>query len=236
MRNPITELDLARRTQVNDQQHNDASAPSERDDELRVEIFATARLPTKFGRFDIVAFENNRDDKDHIAILKGEISGARDVRTRIHSECLTGDVFGSLKCDCGPQLEHALRKIEEEGEGLILYMRQEGRGIGLANKIKAYSLQDQGLDTVEANLHLGFDDDIRTYDIAAEMLRLLEVESIELLTNNPKKVQGLREAGIDVSRRVPLKVPPNPFNIRYLKTKRDKSGHLMGPIKLTSEN
>ena len=205
------------------------------DGEATVEIFARAHLPTKFGRFDIVAFKNNLDNKDHVAIVKGDVDHQRAVKVRIHSECLTGDVFGSLKCDCGPQLEAALQQIEEEGQGVILYMRQEGRGIGLANKIKAYSLQDQGLDTVEANLHLGFDDDLRDYRVAAHMLQLLGVESVELLTNNPRKVEGLEEAGIEIQRRSPIHVPANPFNIRYLRTKRDKSGHLLDAIKLVSE-
>ena len=214
---------------------DEAVRGSEEDDGLVVEIFARAQLPTKFGRFDIVAFKNNLDHKDHVAIVKGDVAGASRVKARIHSECLTGDVFGSLKCDCGPQLEAALQQIEGENQGIILYMRQEGRGIGLANKVKAYSLQDQGLDTVEANLHLGFDDDLRDYRVAARMLDLLEVDSVELLTNNPRKVEGLEEAGIRIARRSPIHIPANPFNIRYLRTKRDKSGHLFDAIKLVSE-
>jgi len=196
-------------------------------EDLRVEHFATAKLPTEHGEFKIVAFKNNRDGKDHIAIVKGDIEGEERVACRIHSECLTGDVFGSLKCDCGPQLEAALAQIEELGQGIILYMRQEGRGIGLANKVRAYSLQDQGMDTVEANKHLGFDDDLRDYDIAAEMLRILDPGSITLMTNNPRKLEGLRQAGIEIDARVPLKITPNPHNLRYLNTKRDKSGHLL---------
>ncbi len=195
--------------------------------ELSVEIYARASLPSQYGQFEIVAFTNNRDGKEHVAVLHGEPSGATGVITRIHSECLTGDVFGSLKCDCGPQLDLALQEIAESEAGLVLYMRQEGRGIGLANKVKAYSLQDLGMDTVEANHHLGFDDDLRDYEISARMLELLEVESIVLLTNNPSKVEGLREAGVVVDERRPIKTTPNPHNYNYLETKRLKSGHLL---------
>lgn len=194
---------------------------------LKVELFATADLPSKHGQFQIVAFKNNRDDKDHVAIIHGDVQGKESVLTRIHSECLTGDVFKSLKCDCGPQLDLALQQIAAAKEGIVLYMRQEGRGIGLANKVKAYSLQDKGLDTVEANLHLGFDDDLRDYEISAEMLKLLGVKSITLMTNNPAKVDGLIEAGIAIDERQPIKTTPNPHNSKYLKTKRDKSGHLL---------
>ena len=196
-------------------------------DELIVEQYADAELPTRYGKFRIVAFVNNRDDKDHVAIVNGDVAGEEDVLTRIHSECLTGDVLGSLKCDCGEQLDRALQQIGEAERGIVLYMRQEGRGIGLAEKIKAYSLQDEGLDTVEANRHLGFDDDLRDYDIAARMLDILGPESIELMTNNPTKVKDLLGAGIDVKRRIPLKILPNPHNVHYLETKRRKSGHLL---------
>lgn len=196
-------------------------------DELVVAHFATANLPTKYGQFQIVAFKNNRDFKDHVALIHGDIEGAVAVPTRIHSECLTGDVFGSLKCDCGEQLEHALEEIQASEAGILLYMRQEGRGIGLANKVKAYSLQDEGFDTVEANLHLGFDDDMRDYDIAAEMLKILGPTSIELITNNPRKVRGLEENGIQVADRHPIKILPNPHNVHYLETKKAKSGHLL---------
>lgn len=196
-------------------------------DGLVVHKYAEADLPTKHGKFRIVAFVNNLDFKEHIAIVKGAVDGQKAVPTRVHSECLTGDVFGSLKCDCGEQLDRALDVVADSELGIILYMRQEGRGIGLANKIKAYSLQDEGMDTVEANLHLGFDDDLRDYSVAAEMLRLLGVESIELITNNPRKVDGLENEGVEVSERRPLKVLPNPHNVRYLETKRKKSGHLL---------
>ena len=194
---------------------------------LKVEHFATAELPSQYGKFKIVAFTNNRDGKDHVAIVNGDVNGQQAVLTRIHSECLTGDVFGSLKCDCGPQLDLALQQIAEEEVGIVLYMRQEGRGIGLANKVKAYSLQDGGLDTVEANRHLGFDDDLRNYDISAEMLKLLGVESIVLMTNNPSKVEGLTAAGVTIDERRPIKTTPNPYNFKYLDTKRKKSGHLL---------
>jgi GTP cyclohydrolase II len=220
-------IELARTATARTSTSVETAAQPEPNEELRVEHVATAKLPTKYGDFQIVAFKNNRDGKDHVAIIKGDIEGQERVSCRIHSECLTGDAFGSLKCDCGPQLEAALEQIEELGQGIILYMRQEGRGIGLANKVRAYSLQDQGMDTVEANLHLGFDDDLRDYAIAAEMLRILAPTSVTLMTNNPRKLEGLREAGIKIDERVPLKITPNLHNKRYLNTKRDKSGHLL---------
>lgn len=194
---------------------------------LKVELFATAELPSQYGQFQIVAFTNNRDLKDHVAIVHGDVKGKSGVLTRIHSECLTGDVFGSLKCDCGSQLDLAMQEIASTDAGIVLYMRQEGRGIGLANKVKAYSLQDTGLDTVEANLHLGFDDDLRDYDLSAEMLKLLGAESIILMTNNPSKVDGLSAAGVVIDERRPIKTTPNPHNFKYLETKRLKSGHLL---------
>ena len=194
---------------------------------LDVRLYARANLPSQYGQFEIVAFTNNRDGKEHVAITHGDVSGKSGVLTRIHSECLTGDVFGSLKCDCGDQLDLAMQEIAETDAGVVLYMRQEGRGIGLANKVKAYSLQDGGLDTVEANHHLGFDDDLRDYDISAEMLSLLGIESIVLMTNNPSKVEGLTEAGVIIDERRPIKTTPNPHNFKYLETKRTKSGHLL---------
>lgn len=194
---------------------------------LEVRHFATANLPTKYGQFKIVAFKNNQDNKEHVAIVKGDVEGQEGVLCRIHSECLTGDVFGSLKCDCGPQLERALDELEQAGRGIILYMRQEGRGIGLANKIAAYALQDGGMDTVEANKHLGFDDDMRRYDISSEMLKILGPKSIVLMTNNPRKFEAMRKAGIPIDERLPIKITPNKFNVDYLNTKRDKSGHIL---------
>lgn len=190
-----------------------------------VHVVGVADLPSRFGSFKIVGFWNNRDGKEHIAMVHGNVIGVQDVPTRLHSECLTGDVMGSLRCDCRDQLEAALRKINELPCGILLYMRQEGRGIGLLNKIRAYALQDQGLDTVEANLALGFRDDERDYAIAAHMLRSLDVKSIQLMTNNPNKVQQLEQYGIDVSGRIPHLLPPNPHNRFYLETKANRSGH-----------
>ncbi len=194
---------------------------------LNVTLVAIANLPTKFGQFRIAAFENNQDGKEHVAVIRGEVKEKTNVLTRIHSECMTGDVFGSRKCDCGEQLNYAMEALAQEDSGILLYMRQEGRGIGLNNKIRAYQLQDQGMDTVEANLHLGFDDDIREYDIAAEMIRLLEPKSLQLMTNNPRKFKGLLAAGIEVSKQLPIKMMANPFNEKYLETKKTKSGHLL---------
>lgn len=194
---------------------------------LEVEVFARAKLPTRHGDFEMVAFRNNKDGKDHVALVHGDVAGKSGVSTRIHSECLTGDVFGSLKCDCRAQLELAVDTIAELPAGIILYMRQEGRGIGLANKIKAYSLQERGFDTVEANQHLGFDDDLRTYDVAAAMVHLLGVHSVRLLTNNPNKIEGLRSGGVNVENRSAIETEPNRHNEFYLLTKKRKSGHLI---------
>jgi GTP cyclohydrolase II len=192
-----------------------------------VRIIASAKLPSRFGDFRIVAFWNNRDQKDHIAIVHGDVVGAEDVVTRMHSECLTGDVIGSLRCDCRDQLEAALRRIAEAERGVVLYLRQEGRGIGLANKIRAYSLQDTGLDTVEANLALGFRDDERDYAVAAHMLYSLGIGSIQLMTNNPSKQEQLVQYGVKVTRRLPHLLPPNQHNRFYLETKARRSGHLI---------
>ncbi|MDD5089104.1 MAG: GTP cyclohydrolase II [bacterium] len=191
-----------------------------------VRIAATAKLPSRFGEFTIVAFESN-DSKEHVAIIRGDVKNAGNVPVRLPSECLTGDVMGSLRCDCRDQLEAALKYISSQDKGIVLYLRQEGRGIGLVNKIHAYALQDSGLDTVEANHALGFRDDERDYAVAAEMLKALGVKSIHLLSNNPKKVSGLRAHGIDIRRRIPHLVPPNPHNRHYLETKARKSGHLI---------
>jgi GTP cyclohydrolase II len=196
-------------------------------DNICVRIVAMAELPSRFGDFHIVAFENNRDGKEHVAITKGDVIGARDVPVRLHSECLTGDVMGSLRCDCRDQLEAALKMIGKMDRGMLLYLRQEGRGIGLTNKIRAYSLQDQGLDTVEANLALGFRDDERDYAVAAHMLMSLKIQSVRLITNNPKKIQQLVDYGIQVTDRIPHVMEPNDHNLFYLQTKAAKSGHLM---------
>jgi len=200
------------------------------DKKICVRIVAVADLPSRFGRFQVVGFWNNRDGKDHVAIMHGNPVGCGDVPTRVHSECLTGDALGSLRCDCRDQLEVSLRAIAEHECGLVLYLRQEGRGIGLLNKLRAYGLQDRGLDTVEANLALGFRDDEREYSIAAHMLHSLRVRSIRLLTNNPRKVEELARLGVKISDRLPHVIPPNDFNRFYLETKREKSGHILDPL------
>ena len=196
-------------------------------DKICVRIVAMAELPTRFGDFHIVAFENNRDGKEHVAITKGDVIGAANVPVRLHSECLTGDVMGSLRCDCRDQLEAALKAIGQMERGMVLYLRQEGRGIGLVNKIRAYSLQDQGLDTVQANLALGFRDDERDYAVAAHMLMSLKIQSVQLMTNNPKKISQLEQYGIPVTGRIPHVMEPNQYNRFYLETKAAKSGHLI---------
>ncbi len=192
-----------------------------------VKIVGIADLPTRFGQFQVAAFWNNRDGKEHVAVMKGNVFGSDDVPTRVHSECLTGDALGSLRCDCRDQLEIALRRIAVDECGLLLYLRQEGRGIGLLNKIRAYGLQDRGLDTVEANIALGFRDDEREYSIAAHMLMSLKVRSIRLMTNNPRKVNELARFGISINGRIPHLIPPNDHNRFYLQTKAAKSGHFM---------
>ncbi len=188
---------------------------------------ADASLPTAQAEFRIVAYENTLTHEQHVALVLGEVAGDEPVLVRVHSECLTGDVFGSRRCDCGEQLRRAMAMIAEEGRGVLLYMRQEGRGIGLHNKVRAYALQDQGLDTVEANEHLGFPADLRDYGIGAQILCDLGIRKIRLLTNNPRKVVGLQGHGLTVVERVPLLVPANPLNHRYLLTKREKLGHLL---------
>ena len=192
-----------------------------------VSIAAETKLPTKYGDFRIIIFKNEVDHKEHLMIVKGDVRGKSDVLMRIHSECLTGDVFGSHRCDCGEQLENALCSIEEQGEGIVIYMRQEGRGIGLTNKIKAYTLQDQGYDTVEANVKLGFPPDMREYSLAAQMLRELDVKSVKLLTNNPEKKEDLERWGITVSKRVPIVIKANSINAKYLNTKKEKMRHML---------
>lgn len=198
-------------------------------DKVCVRIAAIGDLPTRFGDFQIVAFYNNRDDKEHAAIVRGDVLNAENVPVRVHSECLTGDAIGSLRCDCRDQLETALRRLGQMERGVLLYLRQEGRGIGLINKIRAYGLQDHGLDTVQANLALGFRDDEREYSVAAHMLYSLKIKSIQLMTNNPRKINELTKLGVVVTDRIPVIIPPNPHNEFYLKTKADKSGHWLDP-------
>lgn len=188
---------------------------------------AETNLPTKYGNFHLIAYESQLDNQCHVALVKGDVAGKANVLVRVHSECLTGDVFGSLRCDCGDQLAVALKRIEAEGQGVLLYMRQEGRGIGLANKIRAYALQDKGKDTVEANELLGFAPDMRDYGIGAQILADLELSSIRLLTNNPRKRVGLEGYGLTIAERVPLEIKANKFNQRYLSAKKAKLGHLL---------
>lgn len=193
---------------------------------------AEARIPTNHaGEFTAIAYSNSVDHLEHVAFVKGDVANTEVVMVRVHSECLTGDIFGSARCDCGAQLHAAMKKIDQEGCGVILYMRQEGRGIGLVNKFKAYNLQDEGLDTVEANHRLGFKSDLRDYGIGAQILRDLGVRKMNILTNNPKKIVGLEGYGLEVVQRLPLEIPPSEENKRYLATKRDRMGHLLSVAK-----
>ena len=192
-----------------------------------IALAASADLPSQFGAFRVHVFSSERDGKEHVAIVKGDVAGHERVPTRVHSECLTGDALGSLRCDCRPQLERALETIGALPRGIVLYLRQEGRGIGLANKIRAYTLQEHGLDTIDANLALGFGADERRYDIAADMLAQLDVRSIELMTNNPDKIEQLVRAGVRVDARLPHVIPAGIFNHAYLDTKARRAGHLI---------
>ena len=194
---------------------------------MPIEFVATSRLPTAFGDFNISVFQDPATGEEHVALSKGlETAPNQPVLVRIHSECLTGDAFASLKCDCGPQLQATQRMINEAGQGVILYLRQEGRGIGLTNKIRAYALQDQGHDTVDANLMLNLPADARQYDMCSIMLDHLQVKAVRLVTNNPSKIEALKAQGINVIDRVPLTVGLNPFNEQYLKTKHERMAHL----------
>ncbi|HET9449975.1 MAG TPA: GTP cyclohydrolase II [Aggregicoccus sp.] len=192
-----------------------------------MEKFSEADVPTERGVFRTVVFRDRRNGKEHVALVMGDVAGAEGVPVRVHSECLTSEVFGSLKCDCRQQFDRAMDFVAQSGRGIVLYLRQEGRGIGLGNKIKAYALQAKGADTYEANRQLGFADDLRSYDIAAEMLRILDVRSVDLITNNPLKIAGLVDEGIPVRRRIPSRTAHNPHNVDYLRTKRERTGHLI---------
>ncbi len=198
--------------------------------ERLIEKTAEADLPTKYGHFKIVVYKNIVDDFEHVALVKGKITKSDPILVRVHSSCLTGDILGSLRCDCGDQLHAAMEMIEREGKGVVLYMQQEGRGIGLTNKIKAYNLQDQGYDTVEANIKLGFKPDLRNYGIGAQMLVDLGIRKIKLMTNNPKKIVGLEGYGLEIIDRVPIEVDPNEINKCYLETKKIKMGHILTKV------
>lgn len=195
--------------------------------EKLVERVEVVKMPTDYGDFDLYLYRSKIDGQHHIALVRGNVAGKKNVLVRVHSECLTGDVFGSRRCDCGPQLQQAMRQVSEAGCGVVVYMRQEGRGIGLAPKIKAYKLQEQGYDTVEANQKLGFDMDLREYGLGAQILADLGLKTIRLMTNNPRKIVGLEGYGLKIVEQTPIRVKPNPHNARYLKTKREKLGHLL---------
>ena len=195
--------------------------------EKLVERLEVVRMPTDYGNFDLHLYRSKVDGQHHLALVQGEVAGKKNVLVRVHSECLTGDVFGSKRCDCGPQLHQAMRQVAEEKQGVVVYMRQEGRGIGLAPKIKAYKLQEQGLDTIEANRKLGYPMDLREYGLGAQILCDLGLKTIRLLTNNPKKIVGLEGYGLEIVEQVPIRIQPNPHNEKYLRVKREKLGHLI---------
>jgi GTP cyclohydrolase II len=202
-------------------------SPGPDDQASAVEWVACARLPTRFGVFTIIGFLDRSNGKEHTAMVHGNVMGAMDCPVRVHSECHTGDVWTSLRCDCREQLEKSLQYVQSQERGAVIYLRQEGRGIGLFNKLKAYNLQDLGLDTVEANVQLGFPGDSRSYRAAADIIRLLQIRSVALLTNNPEKIRGLEQEGIQVTRRIPVIIPANEHNRRYLNTKKKRLGHIL---------
>lgn len=203
------------------------SSPSQRDPVTRV---ASSRLPTEYGEFEIHVYENRRGTETHVALVRGEIGDGEDVLIRVHSSCVTGDIFHSARCDCGPQLHAAMARIADEGRGVLIYLNQEGRGIGLANKIRAYALQDEGADTVEANERLGFPADMRSYVPALEMLLDLGIKSVRLMSNNPKKLEGLAGQGIAVNERLPHEIVATSNTHHYLKTKKTKMGHFLSSV------
>ncbi|MEW6776243.1 MAG: bifunctional 3,4-dihydroxy-2-butanone-4-phosphate synthase/GTP cyclohydrolase II [Bdellovibrionota bacterium] len=189
--------------------------------------YSEARVPTIYGEFNAVVYHNDLDRHEHVAFVKGDVSGGEPVLVRVHSSCVTGDIFGSLRCDCGDQLHEALRMIDRDGKGVLLYLMQEGRGIGLGNKLKAYNLQDEGHDTVEANVALGFPPDLREYGVGAQILVDLGIKKMRIMTNNPRKIVGVEGYGLEVVERVPIEIPPHEHNVRYMQTKRDKLGHIL---------
>lgn len=195
--------------------------------EGNISFIAKTNFPTTFGKFTLLGFEDLKEKTEFTVILRGKVNGSLDCPVRVHSECHTGDIFGSLRCDCRGQLEQSLRYIAKNDKGIIIYLRQEGRGIGLLNKIKAYSLQDQGIDTVEANKKLGLPPDSRNYKIAADVIKMLEIKSIHILTNNPEKIAGLKNQGITVTKNIPVLIPSNPYNEKYLATKKNKLNHML---------
>jgi 3,4-dihydroxy 2-butanone 4-phosphate synthase/GTP cyclohydrolase II len=201
----------------------------------KIELFAEAKLPTPYGEFVVHVFKNDLDDKEHLALTMGDVKGGRGLLVRVHSECLTGESLRSLRCDCHDQLDASMKMIAQAGRGIIVYLRQEGRGIGLGNKVRAYALQDQGLDTIEANHQLGFDADERDYHIAVSILKYFDVKSLLLITNNPEKIRDLREHDIEIIQRVPIEIEPNEYSRNYLKTKRDKAGHMLSNYDLDDD-
>jgi GTP cyclohydrolase II len=209
--------------------HSTKQKRTERIEAGEIELISKAKLPTRFGIFTIYGFLDHRDGKEHTAMVRGEVRGAGSCPVRVHSECHTGDIWFSLRCDCREQLEASLNYVNNIGTGVIIYLRQEGRGIGLLNKLKAYDLQDQGLDTVDANNQLGLPTDARSYEAAAEIIRLLGIESVALITNNPEKIKGLQENDITVTDRIPVIIRSNLHNKRYLRTKKERLGHLLEP-------